>query len=120
MSGTWNRWQSWLTIVVGVLLFITPFVFRATATAGAAWTAYIGGALLVIAGVWGLSGGTIQWIERAEVVIGVLVFIAPWVLGFASMSSMAWSAWIAGVLAVALGGSGILRERNRATLVGQH
>ena len=120
MSGTWKRWQDWLAVVVGVLLFITPFVFGATATAAAAWTAYIGGALLVIAGLWSLSSGTNQWIEVAEVVIGVLLFIAPWALGFSSLSNMAWSAWIAGVLAVALGGSDILRERNRRTLVGQH
>jgi VIT1/CCC1 family predicted Fe2+/Mn2+ transporter len=120
MSGTWKRWQDWLTVVVGVLLFITPFVFGATATAAIAWTAYIGGALLVIAGVWSLSSGTSQWIEWAEVVIGVLLIIAPWVLGFSSWSSMAWSVWIAGVLALALGGSDILRERNRAALVGQH
>jgi hypothetical protein len=120
MSGAWKRWQDWLTVVIGVLLFITPFVFGVTATAAAAWTAYIGGALLVIAGLWSLSSGTNQWIELAEVVIGVLLFFAPWVLGFSSLSGMAWSAWIAGVLAVVLGGSDILRERNRATLLGQH
>ena len=120
MSGTWKRWQDWLTVIIGVLLFITPFVFGATAMAGAAWTAYIGGALLVIAGLWSLSSGTNQWLEWAMVVVGVLVFIAPWVLGFTSESSIAWSAWIAGVLAVLIGGSDLVRERDRPTLVGQH
>jgi uncharacterized membrane protein len=120
MSGTWKRWQDWATVVVGVLLFITPFVFGATTTTAAAWTAYIGGVLLVIAGLWSLSSGTNQWIEGAEVVLGVLLFIAPWVLGFSSLTNMAWSCWIAGILAVVLGGSDLVRERNRPTLVGQH
>jgi hypothetical protein len=50
----------------------------------------------------------------------VLVFIAPFVLGFASLSTMAWSAWIAGVLAVLLAGSVLFAERDRMALVGQH
>jgi hypothetical protein len=118
MSGISKRWQDWLTIVVGVLLFITPFVFRATDYPGAAWAAYIGGALLVIGGVWSLSSGAKPWLEWAEVVVGVLVFISPWALGFANASNMAWSAWVGGVLAVLIGGSVLLRER--PTLVGQH
>jgi uncharacterized membrane protein HdeD (DUF308 family) len=122
MPGTWKRWQDWLTVVIGVLLFITPFVFRATGITAAAWTAYIGGVLLVIAGLsnLSLSNGKNQLIEWAEVVIGVLLFIAPWALGFASVSNIAWSVWIAGVLAVLIGGSVLLRERNRPTLIGQH
>jgi uncharacterized membrane protein len=120
MSDTLKRWQGWLTIVVGVLLFITPFVFGATNYTAAAFAAYVGGALLVIVGLWSLASGTNQWIEWAEVVVGVLVFISPWALGFAGMTNMAWSAWIGGILAVLLGGSVLLRERNRPTLVGQH
>ena len=55
MSGTWKRWQDWLTVVVGVLLFVAPFIFGAGAGTPAALTAYIGGVLLVIAAVWSLS-----------------------------------------------------------------
>jgi uncharacterized membrane protein len=120
MSDTWKRWQDWASVVLGVLLFITPFVFGATAVTAAAWTAYVGGVLLVIAGLWNLASPTNQSIEWAEVVVGVLVFIAPFVLGFANLSTMAWSAWIAGVLAVVFSGSVLFVERDRSALVGQH
>ena len=111
MSETWRRWQDWANVVVGVLLFITPFVFGATAQTPFAWTAYIGGILLALAGLWNLSDPSNRFGEWAAVVIGVLVFIAPWVLGFAGMSTLAWSAWIAGVLAVVLAGSVLLTTR---------
>jgi uncharacterized membrane protein len=118
MSQTWKRWQDWASVVLGVLLFITPFVFGATGITAAAWTAYVGGVLVVIAGVYNLSSPTNRTIEWAEVVVGVLVFLAPWVLGFATLSTIAWSAWIAGVLAVLLAGSVLYGERESSALVG--
>ena len=116
MSGTWKRWQDWLTVVIGVLLFVAPFIFGAATGTPAALTSYIGGVLLVIAGVWSLSSPTNQVAEWAEVVVGVLVFVAPWVIGFTSVTPIAWSAWIAGVLAVVLGGWVLLSHRGRPAL----
>src|SRR5919204_5958749 len=54
MAEAWRPWKDWATVVIGVLLFITPFVLGSTGSATAAGTAYVGGALLVIAGVWAL------------------------------------------------------------------
>ena len=119
MSGTWKRLQDWLTVVIGVLLFISPFVLGATANQAAAWTAYAGGVLLAIAGLWNLASPANRFAEWAEIVIGVLVFLAPWALGFTGLTALAWSAWIAGILAVVLAGSVVLNERNRQQLVGQ-
>ena len=119
MSEAWKRWQDWVTVVIGVLFFITPFAFGAAANQSAAWTAYAGGVLLGIAGLWSLSSLANQFSEWAEVVIGILVFIAPWVLGFTGLTPIAWSAWIAGVFAVLLGASVVLNERGRQQLVGQ-
>jgi hypothetical protein len=50
-------------------------------------------------------------------VLGLLVFIAPWVLGFAALVTMAWSAWVIGVLAVALACWVIFRRRADAGVV---
>ena len=44
----------WVTIVVGVLMFIAPWVIRFTATTGMAWTAWIVGVVLVVAGLLAL------------------------------------------------------------------
>jgi VIT1/CCC1 family predicted Fe2+/Mn2+ transporter len=121
MSGTWKRLQDWLTVVIGVLLFIAPFALGATANQAAPWTAKAGGVLLAVAGLWSLvkSSPTNHSAEWAEIVIGVLVFLAPWALGFPGLTALAWSAWIAGILTVVLAGSVVLNERDRPQLVGQ-
>ena len=102
-----------------MLLFITPLVFGATGTATAAWNAYVGGVLLVIVGVSSLATPSVRLTEWAEVVIGGLVFLAPWVLGFSALTSIDISAWIAGILAVVLGGSVLLGERGRGRMAEQ-
>ena len=114
MSHTSKRWQDWATVVIGVLFFLTPFAFGATAGAAAAWTAYIGGALLALGGLYSLSSPANRSIEYAEVVVGVLIVVSPFVLGFTALSTMAYSAWIAGILAVLLGGSVLFIQRQGA------
>jgi uncharacterized membrane protein len=116
----WNRWQDWAEVVLGVILFITPFVFGAITNQMAAWTAYVGGVLLVIVGLVDLARPENPAGEWAAGVIGVLIFISPWVLGFSGLTPMAWSAWIIGVLSVALAASVLYVDRWRRTLVGQH
>jgi uncharacterized membrane protein HdeD (DUF308 family) len=116
----WTRWQDWTNVVLGVLLFITPFVFGATPITAAAYTAYIGGVLLVIAGLFDLATPKNQAGEWAEALLGVLVFISPWVLGFSGLTPMAWSAWIIGVLSVVLAASVLFAERNHQTMAAQH
>jgi uncharacterized membrane protein HdeD (DUF308 family) len=120
MAEVWRRSQGWATAVVGVLLFLTPFLFGATGAGAAAWAAYVAGVLLVIAGVWSYATPSVRWTEWAEVAIGVLVFRAPWALGFSALTSMATSAWIAGIFAVVLGGSVLLGERGPAQMAKQH
>jgi hypothetical protein len=116
----WNRWQDWANVVLGVILFITPFVFGATGSTTAAWTAYIGGVLLVIVGLFDLANPDSQAGEWTEGVLGVLVFISPWVLGFAGLTVMAWSAWIVGVLAVVLTASVLFADRSQSRVAAQH
>jgi hypothetical protein len=112
----WNRWQDWANVVLGVILFITPFVFGATGNTLAAFTAYVGGALLVIIGLFDLANPESQAGEWVEGVVGVLVFISPWVLGFSSLTMMAWSAWIIGVVSVVLVASVLFADRGQQTL----
>ena len=47
------------------------------------------------------------------VVLGVLAFISPFVLGFAAITGMAWTAWIVGVVLI-VAGLWAVPESNRA------
>lgn len=108
-----RRWQDWTTVVLGVLLFVTPFVFGDTGQGLAAWTAYVGGVLLVLSGILNASLKDVRPTELIPVVLGVLLVLAPWVLGFTAVAAIAWSAWVAGILAILVAGS-VMVSRTRS------
>ncbi len=39
--------------------------------------------------------------------LGVLLFLAPWVLGFTAFGGASWTAWIAGVLTIVVGAAAL-------------
>ena len=118
---TWKRWQDWASLVLGILLFISPFVFGGMAVPMAQWSALVGGVLLVVFGLWDLASPTNSVGEWLSGLIGLLVFLAPWVLGFTVLTMMAWTAWVIGVLAVVLAASVVfMGGAGQRTLVGQH
>jgi uncharacterized membrane protein len=120
MSETWRRWQDWAIVILGILLFIAPFAFQAAIGSTVAWTDYVAGVLLFIGGLWSLSSPTTRFTHWVEVVIGILLFIAPWVLAFTMLMALAWTAWIGGVLAVILAGWVLLSDRQPHQLAMQH
>lgn len=96
----WSRYQDLGTIVLGIVIFATPFIFEATAVTAAAWTAYVAGVLLVGVGLWSASiEEPLPAIEIAPLAIGAALFAAPWVLSYTGTTTMAWMSWIIGALA---------------------
>jgi len=93
--NAWKRWQDWATVTLGVIVLATPFVFGTDLGSVAAWTTYVAGALLVAAGLWSASTPEpnigIEWVP---LIVGAGLFVAPWILGFATDPVMAWMSWI--------------------------
>ncbi len=58
------------------------------------------GALMFLVGLYMLANPQMRSIEWVQIVLGVLLFISPWVLSYTSLTQVAWSAWIIGVLGV--------------------
>jgi hypothetical protein len=108
MSTAWRRWQDYATIIFGAALFVTPFVFGDTSQGTAATTAYILGVLLVLAGLLAAAMREANQVEWIPVILGVIIFISPFVLGFTAVTAIAWAAYIVGVLAVINAGSLLL------------
>jgi uncharacterized membrane protein HdeD (DUF308 family) len=101
MTRTWQRWQDWAAVVIGVLTALSPIVVR-TDTA-ALWTLIVFGVLIAAGGLWSLAQPGSVASEYVHAVLGVLLFISPWVFGYADMAGAAWTSWVAGVLTVAVG-----------------
>jgi hypothetical protein len=83
----WKRWQDYATMVAGVLLFVSPFVFGETSQGVAAYGAYVLGILLVLSGILAAAMRESGGVELLPAVLGVITFVSPWVLGFAGITA---------------------------------
>ncbi len=97
----WTRWQSWLNLLVGIWLFISPWVLGTTADANTAWNAWIIGAAVFVVALIALTipASPVPWLN---VVLGVWLFISPWVLRSTGVRNGAWNARVFGVVTVIL------------------
>ncbi|KRE39479.1 hypothetical protein ASG73_03965 [Janibacter sp. Soil728] len=100
--NTSTRWQDWVALIAGAVALLAPLV--TTTEPRATWTMVILGGLTVIASAYSLytrAGATMS--EGSHAFLGVLLFIAPWVMGFTDLSGLAWTAWITGIVAFVVG-----------------
>lgn len=94
-------WPNWLTLVLAVWLFVSPWILPAAAAGSWAWNAWIVAIL-----VGGLSIAALQqmteWEDWGNLVLGAWLFISPWLFGFTGAASAAWNAYIVGALVAAI------------------
>lgn len=100
----WKVWQDWTSLVLGAFLAISV-----------AWTGAPGGwfitlgLLTVVAALWALGTASSKPSEWTLVILGFLVFLAPWFAG-AATGAIGWHAWIVGVAIVALAASRLAKN----------
>jgi hypothetical protein len=111
----WKRWQDWSVVVLGAVLFVTPFVFGETSQTVAATSAYVLGVLTVLGGLLNAAMERAGGWELVPAVLAVIVFVSPWAFGFASVTALAWSAWIIAILIAIAVGSTFTMARQRLT-----
>jgi len=107
---TWRRWQDWIALVAGVYALLSP-LWTGTDTA-AMWSLIVFGALIALASLASLARPEMDSLEYAHAVLGALLFIAPWVLGYADIMGAAWTSWIAGLVALVVGVAALPMTRN--------
>jgi hypothetical protein len=111
----WKRWQDWSVVVLGAVMFVTPFVFGETSQTVAASAAYVLGVLLALGGVGNAAMAKAGGFEIVPAILAVILFVSPWILGFTVVTPLAWSAWIAAILVVLAIGSLYPITSRRAT-----
>ncbi|HKB17672.1 MAG TPA: hypothetical protein VKF28_01445 [Candidatus Dormibacteraeota bacterium] len=102
-------------MVLGVALFVTPFVFGQTSQSVAASSAYVLGVLIALSGLLNAAMREAGGLEIVPVVLAVILFVIPFSFGFTAVTSLAWSAWIVAILAALAVGSLFVTQRQRAT-----
>jgi hypothetical protein len=101
-----SLWIGRWALIVGLATVLLGIAVHATAAATAV-TIGLGGLTVVIA-VWSLLAVDPTHDFLTLAVTGFALFLSPWVAGFAG-DDAAWTAWVAGAFATALGVAGYLR-----------
>jgi SPW repeat len=114
MSGAWRRWQDWVVVGLGVVMFLTPFVFGETGQSVPAATAYVLGALIALAGLLNAAMREARGLEVIPAVLAVVLFVSPWAFGFTAVTALAYSAWIVGIVVVLAAGSLLATQDRRS------
>lgn len=93
-----TRWQDYAAVIIGIFAALSP-LWLAT-NSGARWSLIVLGVLTALAGLAHMARPGMAAMDYAIGVLGVLMFISPWVMNFHTMTATAWTAWVVGVLAV--------------------
>src|SRR6202165_4085538 len=112
---TWRRWQDWVVVGLGVVMFLTPLVFGETAQTVAASTAYVMGVVIALAGLLNAAMRQAGGLELIPAVLAVILFVSPWAFGFTAVTALAWSAWIIAIV-VALAAGSVFGMQNRRAM----
>lgn len=106
-----RRWQDWLILVAGVWLIFSPFYMESYAVAGsAALNCVVVGVLLAVASGIALVRPR-PWEEWMNIVLGVWLVVAPFVLGFEDVAAVTLNHVVVG--AIVVGDAMIVLARSR-------
>ena len=88
-------------IILGAVLFLSPWFLGFRAENGATWNAWItGGVIAVIALMAALQ--TYDWEEGVNLLAGLWALVSPWVLGFSGVSYAMWTHVAVGAIVAVL------------------
>ncbi len=113
LSRQTYAWTDIVNLLLGIWLFISPWVLQFAAASGtgsqfdnAAWNAWVLGVIVFIVAAVALSAYA-RAPEWLNLLLGIWIFIAPWVLGFALVgsSAAAWDHWVVGALVFIFAGT---------------
>jgi len=115
----WTRPYDWAEVVFG-LVAVLSFIWMDNNNA-AMWTMIILGGLIALDGLASLAMPGMVYGEAVQIVLGVLMFISPWVMSYTAFKGMSWSSWIIGALTIIVGAAGLqMAQAAHKTAAGQH
>jgi len=113
----WTRLQDWVTLLAGVYTATSPLALSTIGMTGDAKVVVAMitlGALLVISSIVSLARPNVTATEWATTLLGVLLFVAPWVVGYTALTGPAWTSWLVGVVVVVVSLT-VVRASNRSS-----
>ena len=116
----WTRPLDWAEVVLGVVAALSPLWTNTNSAAVSAMIVL--GVLIAIDGLVSLGAPGLVYGEYVQVVLGVLMFISPWVLSYSEFRGISWASWIIGALTVIAGVAAVpmAQAAHRSGMAGQH
>lgn len=114
----WTRPHDWAEVVLGVVALLSPLWMDTDNPA--MWAMIVLGALIALDGLASLAMPGMVYGEAVQIVLGVLMFISPWVMSYTDLTGIAWSSWIIGALTVIVGGAAFPVAQAAHRAAGQH
>ena len=103
-----KRWQDWVILVLGLWLFVSPWILDYAQTT-AAWNAYvIGAGVVVFAAIAAYVPKA--WEEVLNTLLGLWLVVSPFILGFTGMTRIALHTVVVGFLVTAFAVWAMLRD----------
>lgn len=104
-----SRWEDWINALLAIWFFLSPWILQfgsrahtsmTTGVAGmASWNVWVLSVIVFLVAISAI-GRLNLWQEWVNLLLGIWIFIAPWVLNFATgrYQAAAWDHWIIGAL----------------------
>lgn len=96
-----QRWEDWVNLVLGIWLFVSPWILGYAGIQGAAWNAYIMGIAIVVFTVFALRIPK-PWEEWVNSAVGLWMVLSPWILGFGGQTAATWNAVLVGLAVLSI------------------
>lgn len=99
---THRSWEDWLSIALGLVIMLAPWIVKETSHQGAVVNAALSGiAILVLAELDLLNYR--RWTEVAQLLCGGWVAVSPFVLGYSGAGQLQYWHIFAGLIVALLG-----------------
>ena len=91
-----------IAIIIGLWLMISFANMFDSSQSLAMWSGIGLGLAVVVFALWGETNTATGAPEIINVLLGVVLFLSPWLLSFTHVAQAAWNAWISGFVLAAL------------------
>ena len=97
-----KRWQDGIILLLGVWLFVSPWVMGYPSDSPPAVNAFIAGAIIATLAIFDLYK-TYVWAVLVNIIVGAWVAASPWVVDVVADGPMSMSMLVVGIATIVLG-----------------
>jgi hypothetical protein len=104
MAGIFNihrTWEDWVSMVLGVLIGLSPWLAGQQGDQIVIWNVVIVGALVVALAALELAGLQ-RWEESGEIACGLWLIVSPFIFGYAEAGTLRYWHFVLGALVALL------------------